>query len=51
TAVSQDIVDYLSTIALPVGTKIEIISGLSEYGVMLSSLGKTAAILRYNPNL
>jgi peptide chain release factor subunit 1 len=51
TGISQDIVDYLSTIAIPVGTKIEIISGLSEYGVMLSSLGKTAAILRYNPNL
>ena len=51
TAISQDIVDYLSTVAIPVGTKIEIISGLSEYGVMLSSLGKTAAILRYNPNL
>ena len=48
---SQDLVDYLSTIAIPVGTKIEVISGLSEYGVMLSSLGKTAAILRYNPNL
>jgi peptide chain release factor subunit 1 len=51
TSTSQDIVDYLSTIAIPVGTKIEVISGLSEYGVMLSSLGKTAAILRYNPNL
>lgn len=49
--ISQDIVDYMSTMAIPVGTKIEIISGLSEYGVMLSSLGKTAAILRYNPNL
>ncbi|MBM3905075.1 MAG: peptide chain release factor 1 [Thaumarchaeota archaeon] len=48
---SQDLVDYLSTIAIPVGTKIEVISGLSEYGVMLSSLGKAAAILRYNPNL
>ncbi len=49
--ISQDIVDYLSTIAIPVGTKIEVISGLSEYGAMLSSLGKSAAILRYNPNL
>lgn len=48
---SQDLVDYLSTIVIPVGTKIEVISGLSEYGVMLSSLGKAAAILRYNPNL
>lgn len=51
TGISQDIVDYLSTIAIPVGTKIEVISGLSEYGAMLSSLGKSAAILRYNPNL
>lgn len=50
-ATVQDIVDYLSTIAIPFGTKIEVISGLSEYGVMLSSLGKSGAILRYNPNL
>jgi peptide chain release factor subunit 1 len=50
-ATTQDIVDYLSTMAIPVGTKIEVISGLSEYGAMLSSLGKSAAILRYNPNL
>lgn len=50
-ATSQDIVDYLSTIAIPVGTKIEVISALSEYGAMLTSLGKAGAILRYNPNL
>lgn len=50
-ATVQDIVDYLSTIAIPFGTKIEVISGLSEYGVMLSSLGKSGAMLRYNPNL
>jgi peptide chain release factor subunit 1 len=49
-AISQDIVDYLSLIATPVGTKIEVISGASEYGAMLSSLGKIGAILRYNPN-
>jgi peptide chain release factor subunit 1 len=50
-ATTQDIVDYLSTIAIPVGTKIEVISALSEYGAMLTSLGKAGAILRYNPNL
>jgi peptide chain release factor subunit 1 len=49
-AISQDIVDYLSLIATQVGTKIEVISGISEHGAMLASLGKTGAILRYNPN-
>lgn len=49
-AISQDIVDYLSLIATPVGTKVEVISGASEYGAMLSSLGKIGAMLRYNPN-
>lgn len=47
---SQDLIDYLSLIATPVGTKIEVISGISEHGAMLSSLGKMGAILRYNPN-
>lgn len=49
-ATSQDLIDYLSLIATPVGTKIEVISGLSEHGAMLSSLGKLGALLRYNPN-
>lgn len=49
-AVSQDIVDYISLIATPVGTKVEVISGTTEYGAMLGSLGKVGAILRYNPN-
>ncbi len=48
---SQDLVDYLSLVAAKVGTKIEVISGVSEHGTMLSSLGKAGAILRYNPNL
>ncbi|MFY9301017.1 MAG: peptide chain release factor aRF-1 [Candidatus Nitrosotenuis sp.] len=47
---SQDLVDYLSLLAAKVGTKIEVISGVSEHGAMLSSLGKVGAILRYNPN-
>jgi len=46
----QDIVDYLALIGGQTGTKIEVIAGKAEHGVMLGSLGKIAAILRYNPN-
>jgi len=46
----QDIVDYLALLASQTGTKVEVISGKTEHGVMLSSLGKIGAILRYNPN-
>ena len=46
----QDIVDYIALLATKTGTKIEVISGKAEHGVMLSSLGKVGAILRYNPN-
>jgi peptide chain release factor subunit 1 len=46
----QDIVDYLSILGAKLGTKIEVISGVSEYGVMVSNLGNIGAILRYNPN-
>ena len=49
-AAEQDIVDYLELIAAKTGTKIEVISGKAEHGAMISSLGKVAAILRYNPN-
>lgn len=46
----RDIVDYLSLLADSSGAKIEVISGTTEHGVMLSSLGKVGAFLRYNPN-
>jgi len=46
----QDIVDYLSLLSAKMGTKVEVISGVSEHGSMISNLGKIAAILRYNPN-
>ena len=46
----QDIVDYLSLLATKTGTKIEVISGASEHGSMVLSLGSIGAILRYNPN-
>ena len=48
-ATQQDIVDYLALIAAKTGSKIEVISGKAEHGMMLSSLGKIGAILRYNP--
>ncbi len=46
----RDIVDYLSLIAGEGGAKIEVISGVTEHGTMLSSIGKIGAFLRYNPN-
>jgi len=46
----QDNVDYLSLLSAKTGTKIEVISGVSEHGSMVSNLGNFGAILRYNPN-
>ena len=46
----QDIVDYLALIATKTGTSVEVISGKTEHGTMLSSIGKIGAVLRYNPN-
>ena len=46
----QDVVDYLSLLATKTGTKIEVISGVSEHGSMVLNLGSIGAILRYNPN-
>ena len=49
-AATQDIIDYFALIATKTGTKIEVVSGKAEHGMMLSSIGKIGAILRYNPN-
>lgn len=46
----QDIIDYIAIVALKTGTAVEVISGVSEHGTMLASIGKIGAILRYNPN-
>jgi len=43
----RDIVDYLALSASETGTKIEVVSGKAEHGVMLGSIGKAGAILRY----
>jgi peptide chain release factor subunit 1 len=48
--INQDLVDYIALIASQTGAKVEVVSGKTEYGVMLGSLGNIAAILRYNPN-
>ena len=47
---AQDIIDYIAILALKTGTSVEVISGVSEHGTMLASIGKIGAILRYNPN-
>jgi peptide chain release factor subunit 1 len=46
----QDLIDHIALIASKTGTKVEVVSGKTEHGVMLGSLGNIAAILRYNPN-
>jgi peptide chain release factor subunit 1 len=48
--IDQDLIDYIALIASKTGTKVEVVSGKTEHGVMLGSLGNIAAILRYNPN-
>ena len=48
--IDQDLVDYIALTAAQTGTKVEVVSGKTEHGVMLASLGNIAAILRYNPN-
>ena len=46
----RDIVDYLALLTGETGAKLEVISGSTEHGTMLSSIGKVGAFLRYNPN-
>ncbi len=48
--IEQDIVDHLALIATKTGTAVEVVSGKTEHGAMLASIGKIGAILRYNPN-
>ena len=45
----KDIVDHLELLAAKTGAQLEVISGKAEHGIMLASLGKAGAILRYNP--
>ena len=40
----------IELLASQTGTSIEVISGKTEHGMMLASLVKIGAILRYNPH-
>jgi peptide chain release factor subunit 1 len=45
----KDIVDYLNELAIKTGCRLEVISGKTEEGAQLASLGKIGAVLRYKP--
>lgn len=45
----QDIVEYLEELTTMTGSRLEVISGKTEEGAQLTSLGGTGAILRYKP--
>jgi peptide chain release factor subunit 1 len=47
--VDKDIVDYLNELAIKTGCRLEVISGKTEEGSQLASLGKIGAVLRYKP--
>jgi peptide chain release factor subunit 1 len=47
--VDKDIVDYLNELAIKTGCRLEVISGRTEEGAQLASLGKSGAVLRYKP--
>jgi peptide chain release factor subunit 1 len=47
--VDKDIVDYLDELAIKTGCRFEVISGKTEEGSQLASLGKIGAVLRYRP--
>jgi peptide chain release factor subunit 1 len=46
----QDIIEYLEELSLMSGSKLEVISGKTEEGAQLASLGKIGAILRFKQN-
>ena len=47
--VDKDIVDYLNELAIKTGCRLEVISGKTEEGAQLASLGRIGAVLRYKP--
>ncbi|MFL6483139.1 MAG: peptide chain release factor aRF-1 [Nitrososphaera sp.] len=47
--IEKDIVDHLNELAIKTGCRLEVISGKTEEGAQLSSLGKIGAVLRYKP--
>jgi peptide chain release factor subunit 1 len=47
----RDIVEYFEELCSSTGAGLEIISGKSEEGAQVSSLGKVGAILRFRPTV
>jgi peptide chain release factor subunit 1 len=47
--IDKDIVEYLNELAIKTGSRLEVISGKTEEGSQLGSLGKIGAVLRYKP--
>ncbi len=47
--VEKDIVDYLQELATMTGSRLEVISGQTEEGAQLASLGRIGGILRFRP--
>ncbi|HEX2014742.1 MAG TPA: Vms1/Ankzf1 family peptidyl-tRNA hydrolase, partial [Nitrososphaera sp.] len=45
----KDIVEYLDELTTMTGSRLEVISGRTEEGAQLSSLGRLGAVLRYKP--
>jgi peptide chain release factor subunit 1 len=45
----KDIVDYLEEMTIMTGSRLEIISGKTEEGAQLASLGKIGSLLRFRP--
>jgi peptide chain release factor subunit 1 len=48
-SLEQDIIEYLEELSIMVGSRLEVISGKTEEGAQLASLGKLGAILRFKP--
>ena len=49
-SLEQDIIEYLEELSLMIGSRLEVISGKTEEGAQLASLGKIGAILRFKQN-
>ncbi|MGE0242962.1 MAG: peptide chain release factor aRF-1 [Nitrososphaeraceae archaeon] len=48
-SIEQDIIEYIEELSMMAGTRLEVISGKTEEGAQLASLGKIGAILRFKP--
>ncbi|MGE3858602.1 MAG: peptide chain release factor aRF-1 [Nitrososphaeraceae archaeon] len=48
-SIEQDIIEYIEELSIMAGTRLEVISGKTEEGAQLASLGKIGAILRFKP--